>query len=105
MPTTRRLNALVTLLCCGCISLTASAEVPVTSTIRQLPSAIGHTAVLLDLGAARLNHFREHLFASEEPRLDQAGNEVWHNGEPQTVHTRDLLYDSYFGLRVAGQQA
>ncbi len=98
-------TALALLLTCQLVSRQAAGEVPVTSTVRQLPSANGHTAVLLDLEGARVNHFREHLYASEEPQLDQAGNEQWQDGKPLNVHTRDLLYDAYFGLRVNGQQA
>ncbi len=86
-------------------STSLRAEVPVTRTVAHLPVSNGHGAVMLDLSTARLTHFREHLFAGEEPLLDQAGQEVYKDGNPQTVHTRDLLYDAYFGLRVDGAQA
>lgn len=72
--------------------------------LTQLPSSNGHTAVLVDLEAAKLTHFREHLFATEEPLLDQSGNEVWIGNQPQVVRSRDLLYDAYFGLRSGGSQ-
>lgn len=82
----------------------AGAEVPVQSTLRNLPASNGQGAIMMDLEAKRLVHLREHLFAAEEPLLDVDGNEVWTDGHPQAVHTRDLLYDAYFGLRVDGQQ-
>ena len=81
------------------------AEVPVTTTVVHLPASNGHGAVMLDLSTARLTHFREHLFAAEEPLLDGSGQEVWKDGNPLAVHSRDLLYDAYFGLRVGGAQA
>src|SRR5262245_42583208 len=82
----------------------ARAEAPVQRTFFQLASSNGHGAVLLDLSQARLTHFREHLFASEEQLFDQNGMEVWVNNQPRAVITRDLLYDAYFGLRVLGDQ-
>ncbi|WP_437571466.1 glycoside hydrolase family 15 protein [Sorangium sp. So ce542] len=82
----------------------ARAEAPVRRTFFRLPSSNGFGAVLLDLGAARLTHFREHLFATEEPLLDERGAEVWVGNQPQAVATRDLLYDAYFGLRSDGRQ-
>ncbi|MGK3989998.1 glycoside hydrolase family 15 protein [Sorangium sp. So ce136] len=82
----------------------ARAEVPVQRTFFKLPSSNGFGAVLLDLSQARLTHFREHLFATEEPLLDERGEEVWVGNQPQAVRTRDLLYDAYFGLRSGGKQ-
>ncbi|WP_437928512.1 glycoside hydrolase family 15 protein [Sorangium sp. So ce291] len=82
----------------------ARAEVPVQRTFFKLPSSNGFGAVLLDLSQARLTHFREHLFATEEPLLDERGEEVWVGDQPQAVRTRDLLYDAYFGLRSDGKQ-
>jgi hypothetical protein len=82
----------------------AHAEVPVQRTFFRLPSSNGHGAVLLDLQQARLTHFREHLFASEEPQLDAGGNELWNGNQPLSVLTRDVLYDAYFGIRAAGNQ-
>ncbi|WP_437835445.1 glycoside hydrolase family 15 protein [Sorangium sp. So ce1153] len=82
----------------------ARAEVPVQRTFFKLPSSNGFGAVLLDLSQARLTHFREHLFATEEPLLDERGEEVWVGNQPQAVRTRDLLYDAYFGLRSDGKQ-
>ncbi|MCC6527814.1 MAG: glycosyl hydrolase [Polyangiaceae bacterium] len=87
------------------VSRPARAEVPVVTTVSRLPTSNGFGAVLLDLAERRLTHFREHLFAAEEPRLDGAGQEVWSNGSPELVATRDLLFDAYFGLRVGGSQA
>jgi hypothetical protein len=82
----------------------AQAEVPVQRTFLRLPSSNGHGAVLLDLQQARLTHFREHLFASEEPQIDAGGNELWNGNQPLSVLTRDVLYDAYFGVRAAGNQ-
>lgn len=70
----------------------------------ELPVANGHTAAIVDLQAGRVNHFREHLFAAEEPLLDAEGEEVWDGGQFAAVYTRDLVYDTYFGLRLAGEQ-
>jgi MYXO-CTERM domain-containing protein len=87
-------------------SSVASAQVAVQRTRRTLPASNGHGAVLLDLsaGSRRITHFREHLFAAEEPQLDGAGEEIWNGNGFATVHTRDLLFDAYFGLRDATGQ-
>lgn len=85
-------------------ALPVRAEVPVQRTFFRLASSNGHGAVLLDLSQARLVHFREHLFATEEPLLDAAGAEVWIGNQPQVIKTRDLLHDAYFGLRVGDEQ-
>jgi Glycosyl hydrolases family 15 len=82
----------------------ARAEGPIQRTFFQLASSNGHGAVLLDLKQARLTHFREHLYASEQPLYDAAGNEVWAGNQPRSVISRDLLYDAYFGLRQGGGQ-
>jgi MYXO-CTERM domain-containing protein len=82
----------------------ARAEVPPQRTFYRLPSSNGHGAILLDLQQGVLTHFHEHLNASEEPLLDASGNEVWNGNQPQSVITRDLLFDAYFGLRSAGNQ-
>lgn len=70
----------------------------------ELPASNGHGALLVDLKAARLTQFREHLFAAEEPVIDEQGADVWDGGQFASVHTRDLLFDAYFGVRAAGQQ-
>ncbi len=70
----------------------------------QLPATNGHGAILLDLEQARLVQFREHLFAAEEPVLDANDAEVWDGEQFATVHTRDLLFDAYFGVRAEGEQ-
>src|SRR4051794_19672808 len=80
----------------------ASAEAPVQQSFFRLPSSNGHTAVLVDLSLGKMTHFREHLFAAEEPQLDAAGNEVWIGNQPQMVRSRDVLYDAFFGLRAGG---
>jgi MYXO-CTERM domain-containing protein len=89
----------------------AHAQVPVQRTRYELPSSNGYGAIILDLDSAaagqsrRLVHFREHLFAAEEPLLDAAGNEVWNGSDFAAAFTRDLLYDAYFGLRDGNGQA
>src|SRR5687767_1907682 len=70
----------------------------------ELPSSNGHGAIVLDLELRRLVQFREHLFAAEEPVLDADDKEVWDGEQFATVHTRDLLFDLYFGLRADGEQ-
>ena len=73
------------------------AEVPVQRTVENIPSSNGHGAIMLDLKTRRLSHFREHIFAAEEPRTDENGNDLFRNGKPEDIATRDLLYDAYFG--------
>jgi len=84
------------------------AEVTPTRSWTTLVSSNGWGAVVVDLvprdGKAPLHHFREHLYAAEEPRLDGAGNEVWIDGAPQAILSRDLLYDVLVGLRAKGEQ-
>ena len=70
----------------------------------ELPSSNGWSAVVVDLEQARAHHWRDHLFATEEPVWDAAGEEVWIGEQPQSVWTRDLLFDAYFGLRADGGQ-
>ena len=89
----------------GFVTMRAAAEVPVTRTVKELPASNGHGAILLDLEKARVTQFREHLFATEEPVVDANLNDVWANGQPASVHTRDLAFDAYFGLRANGAQA
>jgi glycosidase len=85
----------------------ASAQVAVQRTRFQVPASNGHGAVVVDLsaGSRRITHFREHAYAAEEPELDAAGEEIWTGNGFATVHTRDLLFDAYFGLRAAGDNA
>lgn len=101
----RFLSALAAALPLALLTASASAEVPVKRTVTKVPSSNGHGAILLDLSTARLTHFREHLFATEEPLLDAAGKEQWSGFTPLSVPTRDVLYDAYFGLRSGGDQA
>ncbi|MCA9654687.1 MAG: MYXO-CTERM sorting domain-containing protein [Myxococcales bacterium] len=90
---------------------TARAQEPVQRTRFELPVSNGYGAVILDLDDAnpsqsrRLVHFREHLFAAEEPLLDAAGDEIWDGNGFAASYTRDLLYDAYFGLRDGDGQA
>lgn len=96
--------AVVTLALCG--GPARAAPVP-QRTFHELPSSNGHGAVMLDLAKKRLTHFREHLYATEEPQLDASGNEIFSGtptAVPQVISTRDLLYDAYFGLRANGGQ-
>ncbi|WP_338873295.1 glycoside hydrolase family 15 protein [Myxococcus stipitatus] len=82
----------------------ARAEVAVRRTFLKLASSNGHGAVMLDLEAKKVSHFREHLFATEEPIIDALGNDVFVRGQPQVVHSRDVLFDAFFGLRSDGTQ-
>jgi MYXO-CTERM domain-containing protein len=70
----------------------------------ELPSSNGHGAIIVDLEQRRLTQFREHVFAAEEPVLDGEGKEVWDGEQFATVHTRDLLFDLYFGVRADDEQ-
>lgn len=69
-----------------------------------LPSSNGWGAVVVDLQQGKAHHWRDHLFATEEPQWDAHGHEVWVDDHPQAVYTRDLLFDAYFGLRADGNQ-
>lgn len=94
---------------CSLLALAAAgparAQEPVQRTRFELPASNGYGAIILDLDSAdpgqsrRLVHFREHLYAVEEPLLDDAGNEIWNGNGFAAAYTRDLLYDAYFGLR------
>jgi uncharacterized protein (TIGR03382 family) len=88
---------------CG-LAPAAHAEVDVRRTFLRLPSSNGHGATMLDLEQKKVTHFREHLFATEEPVIDAAGAEVFERGQPKVVHARDLLFDAFFGLRSGGTQ-
>ncbi|MFP2906053.1 glycoside hydrolase family 15 protein [Pyxidicoccus sp. 3LFB2] len=88
---------------CG-VASSAHAEVAVQRTFLRLPSSNGHGAVMLDLEQKKVSHFREHLFATEEPVIDAAGADVFEGSQPKVVHSRDLLFDAFFGLRSGGTQ-
>ncbi len=88
----------------GLVTVPAVAAPAPQRTRFELPVSNGHSAVLLDLQQRRLVQWREHLFAAEEPVLDAQGEEVWDGSQFAASYTRDLLYDAYFGIRVAGQQ-
>ncbi len=103
--TPRRARTGVVAAALGLVWTTAHAEAPVTRSVDKLPVSNGHGAAMLDLASARVTHFREHLFATEEPLLDASGAEQWSGFTPLAVPTRDLLFDAYFGLRVGGAQA
>jgi hypothetical protein len=91
-------------------STPAFGQVAVERTRFELPSSNGHGAIVVHLDdadpgrARKATHFREHLFAVEEPVIDANGDEVWNGSDFAAVYTRDLLYDAYFGLRSAGDQ-
>lgn len=86
------------------LSLPAVAQVVPPRSFYDLPSSNGHGAVMVDGRSGKLLHFREHLPATEEFQLDAMGHEVWVGNQPQLVHTRDLMFDAYFGLRAGAQQ-
>lgn len=97
---------LVPALVLALVPLAAAAQ---TRSWTELPSANGYTGVVVDLAQAKVHHFRDHLFATEEPRREADGAETWAPTEPggscfqpQPVFTRDLLYDAYFGLAAGG---
>ena len=73
----------------------------------ELVSSNGYTGVVVSLETGKVHHFREHLFAAEEPIWNSEG-EVWTEAHPdcfrpQSVWSRDLLFDAYFGLHANGQ--
>jgi len=83
------------------VCATASARVPVQRTRFELPSSNGHGAIIFELDdARRITQFREHPYAVEEPQLDPDGEEIWNGSGFAAVHTRDLLFDAYFGVRT-----
>ncbi|NMO19045.1 glycosyl hydrolase [Pyxidicoccus fallax] len=88
---------------CG-VAPSARAEVPVQRSFLRLSSSNGHGAVMVDLEQKKVTHFREHLFATEEPVIDVSGRDVFDRGQPRVVHSRDLLFDAFFGLRSGGTQ-
>ncbi|HWB75621.1 MAG TPA: hypothetical protein VG755_11720, partial [Nannocystaceae bacterium] len=79
----------------------ALAQVAVQRTRFDLPSSNGHGAIVVALDEQRVTQLREHVYSAEEPLLDARGSEVWNGSGFSAVHTRDLLYDAYFGLRGA----
>jgi hypothetical protein len=85
------------------VTSTAAASEPHRS-FYDLPSSNGWGAVVVDFQQAKAHHWRDHLFATEEPQWDAAGNEVWAYDKPVAVTSRDLLYDAYFGIRAGGDQ-
>ncbi|MDX9720607.1 MAG: hypothetical protein RBU37_07660 [Myxococcota bacterium] len=87
---------------------TLQGEVTPTRSWTTLVSSNGFGAVVVDLvppeGKAQVHHFREHIYAAEEPLLDSGGNELWSNGAPLSVMSRDLLFDILVGVRADGGQ-
>ncbi len=78
----------------------ANAAVAPTRTRFAVPSSNGYGAIVVDLEESRrIVQFREHSYATEEPVLDGAYQEVWNGAGFAAIHTRDLLFDAYFGLR------
>ena len=75
----------------------------------QLVTSNGYTGVVVSLDDAEVHHFREHIFATEEPEWNEDGDELWEptvpGGDcwkPQAVESRDLLDDAYFGVSARG---
>ena len=97
-------SLLVAVVAGGALLASTALAVPPHRSFYDLPSSNGYGAVVVDFQQARAHHFRDHLFATEEPVWDAAGDEVWEGGFPQSVYSRDLLYDAYFGLRAGGSQ-
>jgi MYXO-CTERM domain-containing protein len=83
------------------LSVRAHGQEPVTRTRFELPSSNGHGAIIVSLaeGARRVTQFREHPYSAEEFELDADGSEIWDGGGFAAVHTRDVLFDAYFGVR------
>jgi hypothetical protein len=100
----RRLPLLLGLTAASLVASAASAEVPVTRTVHNLPSSNGYGAVMVDLNERKIVHFRERLPGTEEPVVDAQGNDVWNGSQFDAVNTRDLLHDAYFGVRVGTDQ-
>ena len=98
------LSVLIALIGGATLLASAALAVPPHRSFYDLPSSNGYSAVVVDFQQARAHHFRDHLFATEEPVWDAAGDEIWADGFPQSVYSRDLLYDAYFGLRSGGSQ-
>lgn len=96
--------ACASLLAFAALGATPAQAAEIQRTRFQLPTANGHTALLVDLEAKRPTQLREHLFAAEEPVIDGQGEEVWDGSQFAAVYTRDLLYDAYFGLRAPDSQ-
>lgn len=75
----------------------------------QLVTSNGYTGVVVSLDDAQVHHFREHIYATEEPEWRDDGEELWEPTEPggdcwkpQVVNSRDLLRDAYFGVSARG---
>jgi uncharacterized protein (TIGR03382 family) len=98
-----RPHALIAALASFSLAASASAAEP-QRTRYALPSANGWGALLVDLKAGKATQLREHMFAAEEPQIDEQGQDIWNGGQFAAIHTRDVLYDAYFGVRAAGQQ-
>ena len=74
----------------------------------ELVTSNGFTGVVVSLDQGKIHHFREHLFAAEEPIWTDSGDELWvETGgdcfQPQSVWSRDLLFDAYFGYDLDGR--
>jgi MYXO-CTERM domain-containing protein len=97
-----RVSFAVSSLATALLCTSVAAQVPVQRTRFELPSSNGHGALLVDLDdTRRVTQFREHPYAAEEPQLDAAGEEIWNGSGFAAVHTRDVLFDAYFGVRTS----
>ncbi|WAS98685.1 glycoside hydrolase family 15 protein [Nannocystis punicea] len=102
MPRTSSVALLVAL---ASTSLAAPATAAEPQRTRfALPSSNGWGALLVDLKAGKATELREHAFAAEEPQIDAQGQDIWDGEQFAAVHTRDLMYDAYFGVRAEGEQ-
>jgi MYXO-CTERM domain-containing protein len=76
----------------------------------ELVSSNGYTGVVANIERGEIHHFREHLYATEEPLWSSDGSESWAStggtcSKPEVVWSRDLLDDAYFGVRIEGSTA
>ncbi|MDC0671903.1 glycoside hydrolase family 15 protein [Nannocystis radixulma] len=95
--------ALVAALVSTSLAASASAAEP-QRTRYKLPSSNGWGALLVDLSEGHATELREHVFAAEEPQIDAQGQDIWDGEQFATIHTRNVLYDAYFGVRAEGDQ-
>ncbi|MEM9860080.1 MAG: glycoside hydrolase family 15 protein [Myxococcota bacterium] len=74
----------------------ASAKAQVDRSFSRLVTGNGHAVVSFERESARIDTFMEHAYRFHEPREDR--EDLCFEAD----ESRDLAYDSYFGLRVNG---